>query len=171
MSLSVLDVVDRAPNGLEIDPYVPFQAEFGGSPDSPLYWRVNTDDLNLLEIGLDPRSGDVVRVGLTQLDPARLAVAEVATPEARSGVPRVDLAPWSGADGAFSARFVDVAVDLRVQVGTDAARILLAAGESATFCRSGRVAFGMTESGALAELLLVDLSSEDIEALREAIAG
>jgi hypothetical protein len=164
--MKLVDSAPSEPGSVNIDPYVPLQAQWGTS-DSPLvYWRTGDLSRTLLELGIDSRTG-VIR-SLTLVLPGRVGLARPT--DTLAGMASVPGLPVTDILGAREM-YLDEPDSLLVLRGRG--RLVFVMGERRPIHRvitAGRVRFGADASGRLAIIEVADLEPGEEKSLREGLA-
>ena len=98
-AMRIDDICPTAAVEIECDGYTPLVARFGGysGPISwaPKYWRTGNFERSLLEIGVNPLSGEVCAIDLVAIDKFRDKLTLNIQPCSETGIPVTSLSQWS----------------------------------------------------------------------------
>lgn len=163
---------------VDIDLYVPLTIRLPRAEgDSTLYWRGNSDDGGLVEIGFRPDTGVLVSLVLVSVGEATdgpLATSLLARERIKLGLPRVDRNNWpidwaKEFGGEYGARFLDDATQVNLILGSDSVLLTFSRDPQVSdLVGDGRVAFGLSGEGALECVVVRGLSPYDLQLLRTA---
>jgi hypothetical protein len=164
----------------EFGPYVPVSIATGYSHlDPPLYWRLDNPKFNLVEIGIDRRTGQFVSLTVVF---CKEVVHTLSTPDEAppygevNGLPLFSLDPWAAAFAPDRdvddrrAEFYDVPGRCRLEMGDEAVRVVLFSEElhHRVITREELVS-EFNSSGQLCSFLLPRLSQRDRSMLAESL--
>jgi hypothetical protein len=140
--------------------------------EPPRYWRTGDFRTSLLEVGIHPRTGGLVSLTLVlakellESGPDASKLEDIATSVVQ-GVPEFDVSSW-----APNGQFLDEKRDLRVFVGNDRLSIECDHRPPRVRCiQSGRVLFGVNETGTCYAVQIAGLSDQEMRAIRSMYAG
>lgn len=129
-----------------VDPHVPLILTFGEEAcPQKLYWRALWKDVGLVEVGVHPETGELVRMTLTSIPSSRVRRAAVTLPPSRGeGMPRADLGQWPHPLWDWDKRFIDEQVELELLLSGSRAVLVLGGGLDVEEVWSvGRVRLGL----------------------------
>ena len=167
----------------EFGPYVPVSVTTGYSHlDPPLYWRLDDPKFNLVEIGINRRSGQFVSLTVVFCkEVVRTLSQPDEAPPGREvqGLPVFSLDPWAAAfapDRDVDDRrpeFYDVPGRCRLELGDDAVRVVLSSGEInyRVVTQQEEFVSEFNSAGELCSILLPKLTQHDRRMLEESLIG
>ena len=174
--LKFKEKIQRTAASVVFDEYIPFYVNFDfESIYAPNYWRVGDGRRSLMEIGLDRDSGAVNSITLTSVNVKNLREISNSYIEYVSevdGLPTFDLSPWvKQASDDDSSRFIDeFNVDLDLELGQNCLSVsIIPKVEPVKYIKNSNILFGLGLDDTLVKIDIIDLSEEDIIAVRNAV--
>lgn len=162
----------------QFGPYVPVSIMHGDTPsEPPLYWRLMDPEFNLVEIGIDRRDGHFVSFTVVFCKEVVRTLSESPkAPVSEEGVPVFSLHPWAAALAAdpdihaFQTRLHDVHGRCRLELGSDAVRVVLSSDEiHHCIVTEGGLIWELNASGELRSTLFPGITQDDLTSLEESL--
>lgn len=176
--LKVIDSKAIKKEFIEIDQYIPFSIEFTELGDIPLYWHLKNKNKSLFEVGIDRMSGALHSITLTMIEPKAVECVEeayskeVETDIPQSVVPVFNLSRWlkkEKIDDSFSERFEEESSDFTLLIGRDFLTLTLNKRGVKTYSIGKKTKFGVDEDNNLCEIVIFNLSLDNIEDIKIAV--
>lgn len=162
----------------QFGPYVPVSIMHGDTAsEPPLYWRLVDPEFNLVEIGIDRRDGHFVSFTLVLCKEVVRTLSQSAEAlVSEEGVPVFSLDPWAAALAAdpdihkFQTRLHDVPARCRLELGTEAVRVVLSSDEiHHRIVTKGGVIWEFNASGELRSTLFPNITQHDRTLIEESL--
>lgn len=164
MPLVVTGVAPYEQEELDLESFIIYLRWFGIYV-IPIYWRTGNSSKDLLDIGLEPESGRVVKIKLViveavyDLEPDYRNLRNRDMPQ-RQGIPVCDMTWWHSLK---SPHYLSEFEPLTLRLGNDTAVIKLGNYVIVESCIvADRVTFGLDGWGVLRVIEIQDLSSEEM---------
>jgi len=142
-------------------------------PRPPLVWRTGNGVRSLLEISVDPSTGQFWRVTVAGIEPGSFKVCSRpldAPQSSTEATPVFDVEAWDQSQNLVdtSARFLDeFTTELEMILFTDAVSVRFGSAPSTRFLSMGRLRFGLTEDSHFASLCVIGISESEHKSLSE----
>ena len=168
-AMRINEIFPTAAVEIECDGDIPLTARFGGYSGpifwAPKYWRTGNFEQSLLEIGVNPLSGEVCTIDLVAIDRFRDKLTLNIQPCSETGIPVTSLSQWSD-----DLRTIDVKQEIIGSLVDRELTVIFGEAESAIckVVKCGRFAFYVDGLTDLRGFRVKELTPSELENVRHA---
>ena len=155
---------------ISIDVYVPFSIEFSENRLADIYWRCGNGKTCLFELGLS-NTGEVINITLVSINSNNILKTNCNFKNlfpVENFLPIFDISDWNVRYEDYSSIFKDdFNYELQLVVGSDYLELIfLNVGKSIHYFDNVGIYFGINSNNELSSIQLINISSEEIELIK-----